>query len=62
MIGAFFVVASKILGTKYGAAGSQGRKRLDNQHVYGVHKRDGGNGGRTHVAYHHGVHGSHQAA
>ena len=54
------VLLSQILGAYDGSSGCQRGKRLNDQHIDGIHQRNCGDRGRSHIAHHHGVHRTHQ--
>ena len=50
----------QILSGDDGAAGGQGGKCVDQQHVHRIHQGDGGDGRLTHLGYHHRVAQAHR--
>ena len=60
LIGLFFLPVAYVLGYDDGSAGGHRGEQMQHERVDGVHERDGGQGGRADVGYHHGVDRPHQ--
>ena len=54
-----FLLPTQKLTHYHGAAGSTGRKNIDDQNVDGIHQGNGGYCGRAYIADHHGIGGPH---